>query len=91
MVGFNRRFSPFGVNIKEFFANRKAPLTLNYRVNAGVSSLNLNHTTRTTSNSYVNSKNSIEGVMIDLTNQAATILLELLNKWSKPLKKVAVL
>ncbi|MGR3318995.1 MAG: bi-domain-containing oxidoreductase [Candidatus Anammoxibacter sp.] len=35
MVGFNRRFSPFTVKVKEFFAKRKEPLVLNYRINAG--------------------------------------------------------
>ena len=40
MVGFNRRFSPFSIKIKEFFNNRKEPLTLNYRINAGFISKN---------------------------------------------------
>jgi polar amino acid transport system substrate-binding protein len=35
MVGFNRRFSPFSRQAKEFFAERKAPLSIVYRVNAG--------------------------------------------------------
>jgi polar amino acid transport system substrate-binding protein len=35
MVGFNRRFSPLAVRAKEFFANRQAPLSIVYRVNAG--------------------------------------------------------
>lgn len=35
LVGFNRRFSPFAVKVKEFFADRMEPLVLNYRVNAG--------------------------------------------------------
>jgi predicted dehydrogenase/threonine dehydrogenase-like Zn-dependent dehydrogenase len=35
MVGFNRRFSPTAVAAKELFANRTAPLSINYRVNAG--------------------------------------------------------
>ena len=35
MVGFNRRFSPSAVAAKELFANRTAPLSINYRVNAG--------------------------------------------------------
>ncbi|MCZ6594994.1 MAG: bi-domain-containing oxidoreductase [Bacteroidetes bacterium] len=35
MVGYNRRFSPPMVSIKEFFKNRKEPLVMNYRVNAG--------------------------------------------------------
>jgi polar amino acid transport system substrate-binding protein len=35
MVGFNRRFSPSAIAAKELFANRTAPLSINYRVNAG--------------------------------------------------------
>ncbi len=35
LVGFNRRFSPFTIAVNDFFANRKGPLTLNYRINAG--------------------------------------------------------
>jgi predicted dehydrogenase/threonine dehydrogenase-like Zn-dependent dehydrogenase len=35
LVGFNRRFSPLAVKAKEFFANREAPLSIVYRVNAG--------------------------------------------------------
>jgi len=35
MVGFNRRFSPLAVKVKEFFANRKGPICIIYRVNAG--------------------------------------------------------
>ncbi|MBA3443212.1 MAG: Gfo/Idh/MocA family oxidoreductase [Pyrinomonadaceae bacterium] len=35
MVGFNRRFSPLAIKAKEFFANRQAPLSILYRVNAG--------------------------------------------------------
>jgi predicted dehydrogenase/threonine dehydrogenase-like Zn-dependent dehydrogenase len=35
MVGFNRRFSPLAIAAKELFANRTAPLSINYRVNAG--------------------------------------------------------
>jgi len=35
MVGFNRRFSPAAVAAKDLFANRTAPLSINYRVNAG--------------------------------------------------------
>jgi len=34
MVGFNRRFSPLAVKLKEFFAGR-GPLTVLYRCNAG--------------------------------------------------------
>lgn len=35
MVGFNRRFSPFAITLKEFFANRSQPMVATYRVNAG--------------------------------------------------------
>lgn len=35
MVGFNRRFSPLARRAKEFFAERSAPLSVLYRVNAG--------------------------------------------------------
>jgi polar amino acid transport system substrate-binding protein len=35
MVGFNRRFSPLARAAKEFFVGRQAPLSINYRVNAG--------------------------------------------------------
>lgn len=35
MVGFNRRFSPLAHKAKEFFAERHAPLSILYRVNAG--------------------------------------------------------
>lgn len=35
MVGFNRRFSPHGIAARNFFANRLAPLSINYRINAG--------------------------------------------------------
>ena len=35
MVGFNRRFSPLARAAKEFFAGRRAPLSIAYRVNAG--------------------------------------------------------
>ena len=35
IVGYNRRFSPLGRAAKEFFADRQAPLSINYRVNAG--------------------------------------------------------
>jgi predicted dehydrogenase/threonine dehydrogenase-like Zn-dependent dehydrogenase len=34
-VGFNRRFSPHGRAAREFFAERRAPLSILYRVNAG--------------------------------------------------------
>lgn len=36
MVGFNRRFSPLAVQMHEFFGQRAAPLTMHYRVNAGL-------------------------------------------------------
>lgn len=35
MVGFNRRFSSHAVQAKAFFAGRRGPLTMTYRVNAG--------------------------------------------------------
>jgi len=35
MVGFNRRFAPCGVFLKELFARRSGPLLLHYRVHAG--------------------------------------------------------
>lgn len=35
MVGFNRRFSPLAAKAKDFFAGRRAPLSILYRVNAG--------------------------------------------------------
>ena len=41
MVGFNRRFSPFVMKIKEFLSGNSEPIYLNYRVNAGL--LPLNH------------------------------------------------
>jgi polar amino acid transport system substrate-binding protein len=34
-VGFNRRFSPLAIRAKEVFAQRNAPLSILYRVNAG--------------------------------------------------------
>jgi predicted dehydrogenase len=34
-VGFNRRFAPTSVRLKTFLADRRAPLSLVYRVNAG--------------------------------------------------------
>jgi predicted dehydrogenase/threonine dehydrogenase-like Zn-dependent dehydrogenase len=34
-VGFNRRFSPYAVYAKEHFADRKRPMMIQYRVNAG--------------------------------------------------------
>jgi polar amino acid transport system substrate-binding protein len=35
MVGFNRRFSPHARAARQFFAGRRAPLSILYRVNAG--------------------------------------------------------
>jgi predicted dehydrogenase len=35
MAGFNRRFSPFAVQCKEFFSTGRGPLSFIYRVNAG--------------------------------------------------------
>ena len=35
MVGFNRRFAPFSVRIKEFFSGRREPMMVHLRVNAG--------------------------------------------------------
>ncbi|HYP53404.1 MAG TPA: Gfo/Idh/MocA family oxidoreductase, partial [Pyrinomonadaceae bacterium] len=35
MVGFNRRFAPLARAAKEFFEDRRAPLSISYRVNAG--------------------------------------------------------
>ena len=35
MVGFNRRFSPHARQAAEFFKDRRAPLSILYRVNAG--------------------------------------------------------
>ncbi len=34
-VGFNRRFSPFGLRLNSFLEGRSEPLVANYRVNAG--------------------------------------------------------
>ena len=35
MVGFNRRFAPFTVRLREFFAHRQEPMIVHARVNAG--------------------------------------------------------
>jgi predicted dehydrogenase len=35
MVGFNRRFSPFALQLFDFFKDRREPLAAHYRVNAG--------------------------------------------------------
>lgn len=34
-VGYNRRFAPLATTLQEFFAERKEPLWMHYRVNAG--------------------------------------------------------
>ena len=36
MVGFNRRFSPHSVKIKELLKGRSEPLAMNFTVNAGI-------------------------------------------------------
>lgn len=33
-VGFNRRYSPFAVKLKEYLGDRQGPLMINYRINA---------------------------------------------------------
>jgi predicted dehydrogenase len=40
MVGFNRRFAPLARRLSEFLADRKEPLAVHYRVNAGYIPLN---------------------------------------------------
>jgi len=35
MIGFNRRFAPQAIKARERFSNRKTPLMIHYRVNAG--------------------------------------------------------
>jgi predicted dehydrogenase/threonine dehydrogenase-like Zn-dependent dehydrogenase len=35
MVGFNRRFAPLTLQVKQFFSPRAGPLAITYRVNAG--------------------------------------------------------
>src|ERR1035441_8375963 len=35
MVGFNRRFAPMGVQLKQFLSENHEPLAIHYRVNAG--------------------------------------------------------
>ena len=35
MVGYNRRFAPFAIQLKQFIDKRSEPLFANYRVNAG--------------------------------------------------------
>jgi predicted dehydrogenase/threonine dehydrogenase-like Zn-dependent dehydrogenase len=34
-VGYNRRFSPLGIRMRDVFAARRTPITLNYCINAG--------------------------------------------------------
>jgi len=34
-VGFNRRFAPFAISLKDFFLDRTEPVYVHYRVNAG--------------------------------------------------------
>ncbi len=36
LVGFNRRFSPHAGMIKDYFKDRRTPMMVNYRVNAGI-------------------------------------------------------
>jgi len=36
MVGYNRRFAPSSIKLKEFFLHRKFPLVIHYRINAGI-------------------------------------------------------
>jgi predicted dehydrogenase/threonine dehydrogenase-like Zn-dependent dehydrogenase len=36
MVGYNRRFSPYSLEVARLIANRKSPLFMRYRVNAGL-------------------------------------------------------
>jgi predicted dehydrogenase/threonine dehydrogenase-like Zn-dependent dehydrogenase len=36
LVGFNRRFSSHALKVKELFKERKSPLVMTYRVNAGI-------------------------------------------------------
>jgi predicted dehydrogenase len=35
MVGYNRRFSPHAIKVKEYLLNRQEPLVITYRINAG--------------------------------------------------------
>jgi predicted dehydrogenase len=41
MVGYNRRFAPFSLRLKDFLSDRSEPMVIHYRVNAG--SIPLNH------------------------------------------------
>ena len=36
MVGYNRRFSPHARMIRDYFQDRRTPMMVNYRVNAGI-------------------------------------------------------
>ncbi len=36
MVGYNRRFAPLSIKLKEYFSYRSFPLLMHYRVNAGI-------------------------------------------------------
>ena len=36
MAGFNRRFAPMAVRLKQFFSDIHEPLAINYRINAGL-------------------------------------------------------
>ena len=45
MVGFNRRFSPISIKVKQELGNTGEPLVMNFRVNAGF--IPLNHWTQT--------------------------------------------
>lgn len=36
MVGYNRRFSPHATMIRDYFKDRRTPMMVNYRVNAGI-------------------------------------------------------
>ncbi|OHB59812.1 MAG: hypothetical protein A2173_00975 [Planctomycetes bacterium RBG_13_44_8b] len=36
MVGYNRRFAPVSIKLKEFFSLRNFPLLMHYRINAGL-------------------------------------------------------
>jgi predicted dehydrogenase len=40
MVGYNRRFAPFSLRLKDFLSDRSEPMVIHYRVNAGFIPLN---------------------------------------------------
>ncbi len=46
MVGFNRRFSPALTMVKSLIAARRAPLVIEYRLNAGYIPLDTGSTAR---------------------------------------------